>query len=205
MIKLQQLINAGVSPLRAQTFLGPLIAACERFEINTPIRIAAFVAQTRIESNGYTNLEEGLYYRDPARVMNIFKSSVKSLEQARGLIRNGKALANTVYANRMGNGSIESGDGFRFRGRGIIQLTFRGNYAAAAEGTGRPYVEQPELLCQPEDAALASAWYWYANKINAPADLERTDSVTRLINRGMMHAKERRDAYQLARNAFLKP
>lgn len=202
MITIERLVAAGVSLKQAARFLDPLIVACDRYEINTPLRIAAFIAQARVESTNFLNLEEGLFYRNAARILQIFPSKVKSLAQAQTLVGNPRLLANTVYADRYGNGPVESGDGYRFRGAGIGQLTFRDNFAAAAAGTGRPYLTQPELLHEPPDAALSFAWYWSAKGINAPADAGLIDAVTKKINPGMAAKQERRDAYKLSLEAF---
>lgn len=203
MITIAQLTAAGVSGAQAARFVDPLNAACDRFAIDTPRRVAAFIAQCKVESSNFVHLEEGLLYRNAGRILQIFPGTVKTLAQAQSLVGNGKALANTVYANKLGNGNFESGDGFRYRGRGVGQLTFKGNYAAAEAGTGRPYVSQPDLLCSPADAALSFAWFWFANRINVPADAGLIDGCTRIINKGMAAAQERRDAYKLCLKVFV--
>ncbi len=193
MLTLANLIAAGVAPTQARAFLAPLSAACARFAINTPARIAGFVAQCRVESVGFTALEESLYYRDPARIMRIWPSRVTSLQQAQSLARNPQGLANVVYANRLGNGDAASGDGWRFRGRGLKQLTGKANYADAAQALNRPYVTDPDLVAQPEDACMTAAWFWHANKLNLLADSAQWDAITRAVNGpGMLQAAERR-------------
>lgn len=193
MIDLQTLIAAGVAPTQARLFAPHLQPACARFSINTPARMAGFLAQCHVESAGFTALEEGLFYRDAARIMRIFPSSVKSIEQARTLAGNPKALANTVYANRLGNGPPSSGDGWAYRGRGLKQLTGRTNYAAASKGIGRPYVKNPDLVANPEDASLTAAWFWHENGCNELADRQLWDNITRKVNGpGMLQAEQRR-------------
>lgn len=193
MLTLANLIAAGVAPTQARAFLAPLSAACARFAINTPARIAGFVAQCRVESAGFTALEESLYYRDPARIMRIWPSRVTSLQQAQSLARNPQGLANVVYANRLGNGDAASGDGWRFRGRGLKQLTGKANYADAAQALNRPYVTDPDLVAQPEDACMTAAWFWHANKLSLLADSAQWDAITRAVNGpGMLQAAERR-------------
>ena len=200
MLTLPSLIAAGVPPTQARQYLEPLASACARFDIATPARIAGFLAQCRVESSDFTRLEENLWYTTPERIRQIFPSRVKSMADAARLVRNPKALANCVYAGKIGNGNEASGDGFRFRGRGIKQLTGRANYADAAEGLGRPYLEQPDLVAQPEDACLTAAWFWHNVKANILADSAQWDAITRAVNGpGMLQASLRR---QYAEQAF---
>ena len=200
MLTLPSLIAAGVPPTQARQFIEPLAAACARFGITTAARIAGFLAQCRVESADFTRLEENLWYTTPERIRQIFPSRVASMADAARLVRNPKALANCVYAGKIGNGDEASGDGFRFRGRGIKQLTGRENYADAAEGLGRPYLEQPDLVAQPEDACLTAAWFWHNVKANILADSAQWDAITRAVNGpGMLQASLRR---QYAEQAF---
>jgi putative chitinase len=193
MITVANLIDAGIAPTQARQFLAPLSAACARFSINTTARIAGFVAQCRVESAGFTALEEGLFYRDPARIMRIWPSRVTTLQQAQSLARNPQGLANVVYANRLGNGDTASGDGWRFRGRGLKQLTGKANYEDASEALARPYVTNPDLVALPEDACMTAAWFWHTNKCNILADSAQWDAITRVVNGpGMLQRDERR-------------
>lgn len=195
MITLAALIAAGIAPTQARLFLAPLAAACERFAINTPARVAGFVAQCRVESAGFTALEESLYYRDPTRVRAIFPSTVHSIAEAMPLVRNPQALANRVYAERLGNGNEASGDGWRYRGRGLKQLTGRSHYSDAAVELGRPYLEQPDLVAQPEDACLTAAWFWHTIKGNVLADSAQWDAITRAVNGPAMLQADLRRQY----------
>lgn len=181
-ITVEQLVAAGVNPTQAKVFVDPLSAACALFDIGTPLRVAAFVAQCVHESAGFARLEENLFYSDPERIRRIFPSRVSNYAAATALARNPKALANTVYANRMGNGDAASGDGWKYRGRGVIQLTGRNNYSDAAVELGRPYIAQPELVAQPSDACLTAAWFWHCNKLNLLADRQDIRSITKAIN-----------------------
>jgi putative chitinase len=193
MLTLANLIAAGVAPTQARSFLAPLSAACARFSINTAPRIAGFVAQCRVESAGFTALEESLFYRDPARIMKIWPTRATTLQMAQSLTKNPQGLANVVYANRLGNGDTASGDGWRYRGRGLKQLTGKANYVDAAESLNRPYVTNPDLVAQPEDACMTAAWFWHVNKLNILADGAQWDAITRAVNGpGMLQAAERR-------------
>jgi putative chitinase len=203
MIQIASLVAAGIGPTQARLFEAPLQAACARFEIDTPLREAAFVAQCAHESQLFTSLEEGLYYRNPERICAIFHGSVPTVALAQTLACNPKLLANHVYANRNGNHDEASGDGWRYRGRGLIQLTGRANYARAAAALDRDYVGDPDLVLQPLDACLSAGWFWQACKLNALADAKRIDDITRAINgAAMAGAKERRDLFDAALAAF---
>lgn len=187
------LVAAGIAPTQARVFAEPLADACARFEINTPVRLAGFVAQCRVESANFTTLEESLYYTSPERIRKIFPSRVPDLEVAARLARNPKAMANRVYAGRLGNGDEASGDGWRFRGRGLKQLTGRCNYTEAAIALGQPYVERPDLVAEPGGACLTAAWFWHRHGCNTFADSSQWDAVTRVVNGpGMLQAFERR-------------
>ncbi len=193
MLTLAKLIGTGVPPTQARAFLTPLALACERFQIDTPARLAGFIAQCRVESTDFTRLEEGLFYTTPERVRQIFPRTVPSLADAATLVRNPQKLANRVYAGKNGNGNEASGDGWRYRGRGLKQLTGRGNYAAAEKALGRPYVEQPDLVALPEDACLTAAHFWHSVKANVLADSAQWDAITRAVNGpGMVEATLRR-------------
>lgn len=203
MITVASLIDAGIAPTQARQFLAPLSAACARFGITTPARLGGFVAQCRVESANFTAMEEGLFYRDPARIMRIWPTRVTTLQQAQSLARNPKGLANVVYANRLGNGDTESGDGWRFRGRGIKQLTGKSNYSEAAQALNRPYVTNPEMVALPGDACMTAAWFWHTNKCNILADSSQWDAITRVVNGpGMLQRDERRQYSEEGVRAF---
>lgn len=204
MITVASLVAAGLHPTQARQFLAPLVAACTRFDILSAPRLAGFIAQCRVESTDFTRLEESLAYRTPERLRAVFPSSVPSFLDASKLIAAGpRAIANRVYAGRLGNNNEESGDGWRFRGRGVLQLTGRNNYADAAESLGRPYLEQPDLVAQPDDACLVAAWYWHTIKGNVLADSAQWDAITRAVNGpAMLHADLRRQYSEDAVEAF---
>jgi putative chitinase len=198
-----ELIAAGVTPSLARVFADPIRQTFDRFGIDNAPRRAAFVAQAIHESAGFARLEESLYYRKPERIRDIWPRRVPDLAGAARLTRNPKALANRVYADRLGNGSEASGDGWRYRGRGLFQLTGRANYAEAAAALGRPYVAQPELVALPLDAALTAGWYWQRNDLNDLADGSQIDAITKRINGpAMVAADERRSLFDEALLAF---
>ena len=198
-----QLIAAGVQPTQAKAFADPLSAACALFDISTPVRIAGFVSQCVHESAGFTRLEENLFYTTPERICAMWPNRVTSLADAATLCRNPRALANRVYANRMGNGTPDTWDGWRFRGRGLFQLTGRKNYKDAAEALGRPYLTNPDLVAEPSDACLTAAWFWSCNKLNDLADASNVTAITRLINGpALAGLNERKNLFDHAMHAF---
>lgn len=205
MLTVSHLQAAGIAPAQAQAFLAPLSAACARFSISTVDRLAAFIGQCAVESGRFTTLQENLNYTTPERIRAVFPSRVQTQADAQALVRNPQALANRVYALRNGNGDAISGDGWRFRGRGLIQLTGKANYAAAATGLALPLVTNPDLAAQPEGACMTAAWFWSARKLNALADAQRWDDITRAVNGpAMLHAAERK-AITLTLRQALQP
>lgn len=193
MITLAQLIACGIGPTQARTFVDPLNDAFNAYAIDTLPRMAAFIAQAAHESASFTRLEENLFYTTADRIRKVFPSSVPSLVEAGRLVRNPKALANRVYANKNGNGPESTGDGFRYRGRGLFQLTGLANYSAA----GVRYLANPDTVAQPLGAALTAGWFWAAGGMNALADALNIDAVTRKINgKAMLGAGERRAAFE---------
>ena len=194
-ITVETLVAAGIAPTQARQFEDALQFACDRFEINTPARVAGFLAQCRVESEGFTRLEECLYYVTPERIRSVFPNQVASLQQAAQLVRNPRALALAAYSDRLGNGPAASGDGWTYRGRGLVMLTGRNGYSDAATELARPYLEQPDLVAQPADAALVAAWFWRSHHCNELADAGLWDAVTKAINGPAMLQADLRRQY----------
>jgi putative chitinase len=215
MVDVGILVAAGVAPTQARLFALALATACQKWGIaDSPTRLAMFLAQAMHESNCFRDLEEDLFYRDPLRVCKLFSAfdanhdrinQPEEVAAAGAYVGQPQRLANKVYANRMGNGNEASGDGWKFRGRGIFQLTGRDNYHRAAMGTGRPYESIPELVCIPQDACVTAAWFWTVTSCNKLADSGDFDAVTRKINPAMAGATSRRKFYSQARAALALP
>lgn len=174
-----------------------LNTAMAYFDITTAPRMAAFLAELAHESGQMKRLVENLNY-SAQRLMAVWPARFPTLDKAKLYERNPEKLANYVYAKRLGNGDETSGDGWRYRGRGLIQLTGRGNYFAAAQAIGQPLIEQPELLEQPEPAAPSAAWFWKSHGLNELADDQNDDNdtedfktITKRINGGTVGLKER--------------
>lgn len=181
-----------------------LDAAMRRFEIDTPARMAAFSAQLAHESGQLQRWAENLSYRWE-RLRQVFPKYFPSDEAARPFDRKPERIANRVYANRMGNGPESSGDGWRYRGRGPIQLTGRDNYRACGQGIGVNLADDPDLLTAPGPGCLAAAWFWARNGLNALADAGDFVTITRRINGGLNGLAERREFWERAKAAFGVP
>lgn len=179
------------------SFVDALNAAMLRFQIVTPARQAAYIAQAAHESSEFTDLDESLYYTNAERVNAIFKKNFDALDvdEAWGYLNQPERFANRVYANRLGNGDEASGDGWKYRGRGLFQITGAANYAACGRGIGVDLLARPELLIQPQYAALSAAWYFKVNGCNALADLHDIDAITKRINGPAMLGRDERFAY----------
>jgi len=211
---LAHLTAAGVRLAVAERWLEGVRGACLEFGINTPQRIAGFLSQCAHESAGFTMLEEDLRYRavtmatvwptrfaeqepDPKRPG---KTRAKKGADGRNipnkfalaLERKPEMIANAVYSNRMGNGPVESGEGWKYRGRGLKQLTGRDNYTRCAQALKLPLVETPDLLLTPGPAARSAAWFWSTNGCNAFADRGDLEGLTRRINGGLIGFDDRR-------------
>lgn len=194
-----------------EKWLDAIQATCDRFEINTDKRIAAFLAQTAHESGGYTMLEENLNYSDatmaavwPNRFAEVgpdkkpIKEGGKNKPNkfAQALHRKPEMIANVVYSNRMGNGTIESGEGWKYRGRGLKQLTGKDNYKRCGQALGIDLVDRPELLLTPDYAALSAGWFWSANKLGDYADRDDFVGMTKKINGGTIGLADREARYK---------
>jgi putative chitinase len=177
---------------RAAQYAAALTAALSGSTLNTPLRLRHFMAQLAWESAGFRALVENLNYRNPDVLDRTFKS-VQGIDHAKRLIEAGPvAIGNLVYANKLGNGSVESGDGFRYRGRGFIMTTGRSNYASVATYSKIDVVGNPDLLGTPEQAAVAARCFWEDRHVNAAADADNVREVTRVVNGPALHGLEGR-------------
>ncbi len=159
-----------------------LEAARRQSTINTPRRLAAFLGQIFVETGGFKALVENLNYTRPDRLDSLFVH-VRGVEDARALIRRGpEAIANRVYANRLGNGDEASGDGWRFRGSGHKQLTGRANYREIGRLIGMDLEGRPELAREIGTSALIAVKFWDARRCSADADVGDIEEVTRKVN-----------------------
>jgi putative chitinase len=170
------------------------------YEINTPQRIAAFVAQCAHESGGFMVLQENLNYKWQSlrKVFPKYFPTDDIAQQYASKPNKQEAIANRVYASRMGNGPEESGDGWRYRGRGLIQLTGRDNYAWFAASLQISPEEATEYLGTFEGAAQSACWFWETNKLNQWADKGDIVTLTKRINGGTIGLQDRIKHYEHA-------
>lgn len=171
------------------------------YEINTPQRVAAFVAQCAHESGGFKALKENLNYR-AATLRKVFPKYFPTDEMANAYAGKQEMIANKVYANRMGNGPEESGDGFRYCGRGLIQLTGKDNYSWFAASLEMPVEEVPEYLATFEGAVQSACWFWETNNLNVQADAGDIKTMTKKINGGYIGLEDREKHYHHALHVF---
>lgn len=153
-----------------------------KYEINTKERIAGFLSQCAHESSHFTRLEENLNYSSQ-RLLQVFPKYFKNGAEVL-YNRKPEAIANIVYANRMGNGNTSSGDGWRYRGRGLIQLTGKDNYAMFAKEIGKTLEQTVEYLQTKEGALESACWFWKTRGLNSAADKKDVELMTKLINGG---------------------
>jgi putative chitinase len=182
------------------SFVGPLNKACEKFEINSSNRIAMFIAQVGHESGGLNHIKENLNYKAEGltKIFPKYFSDVDPNDYA----HNPEKIANRVYANRMGNGDETSGDGFKFCGRGLIQLTGRENYSKFAQTMNMDIDSAVDYLSTPEGAAMSAGWFWNKNNLNELADAGDVLHVTKKINGGTIGLEERTALYEEALQLF---
>jgi putative chitinase len=192
-------------------WLDAVVQTCQEFEIDTLERIAAFIAQTAHESGGYTMLTENLNYKAatlaacwPNRfaVLGADKKPIKENGKlvptavANSIAGKPELIANLVYSARMGNGPAESGEGWKYRGRGLKQLTGKDNYNRCGQALGVDFVANPDLLLEPLYAARSAGWFWKTNNLSKFADVEDLEGMTKKINGGLIGIADRKARYQ---------
>jgi|688.fasta_scaffold789007_2 putative chitinase len=169
----------------------------DEYQINTPKRIAAFLAQCAHESGGFVFVTENLNY-SASGLMRVFPKYFPTLELAKQYERNPKKIASRVYANRMGNGDEASAEGFKFRGRGILQLTGKDNYFWFGASLDLTPEQASEYLETFEGAAQSACWFWETNKLNRFVDGNDFKGLTRAINGGYIGLADREHHYEIA-------
>ena len=171
------------------------------YEINTPQRVAAFLAQCAHESGGFKALKENLNYR-AVTLRKVFPKYFPNDDLANAYAGKQEMIANKVYANRMGNGDEASGDGFRYCGRGLIQLTGKDNYSWFAASLEMPVEDVPEYLASFEGAVQSACWFWETNNLNVQADAGDIKLMTKKINGGYIGLEDREKHYHHALHIF---
>lgn len=187
-LTVQQLTAIGTTAARAERYLPDLNALLPEHRIDTPLRVAHFLAQVAHESGLLRVVEENLNY-SAARLREIFPKYFTAA-QAQQYANRPQAIGSRVYGGRMGNGPEASGDGYRYRGRGLIQLTGKVNYRPFADWLGVNVVDQPDLVAE-RYAVHSAVFYWTLRAINDPADADDVREVTRRINGGTIGLADR--------------
>lgn len=185
---------------RLSNFIAPLNRVMEKYQINTPIRKAAFLAQIGHESGHFKSIIENLNYSKDG-LLRVFPKYFNEAS-AGAFARKPEMIASRVYANRMGNGDHASGDGWKYRGRGLIQVTGRSNYESFARFIQKPLDETIRYLETFEGACESAGWYWHVNGCNAIADRDDIVALTRKINGGTNGLDDRRKIYARARQVL---
>ena len=196
MITLEQLKKIIPTNKEPQAWLDVLNDILPEYGIDTPKRLAGFLAQTAHESADYKLLEENLNY-SAAQLQKTWPKRFDATTAAQ-FARKPEAIANKVYSDRMGNGSAESGDGWRFRGRGIKQLTGRDNYTAFGKSVGMTAEKAAEYLTTKKGAVESAAWFWKTNNLNRFADAGDIVGLTKAINGGTIGIDDRKKRYTAA-------
>lgn len=209
---IDQLTAAGIKREVAERWLPHVQKAMARFGIESPKQVAAWLAQTAHESGGYTMLTENLNYKAatlaacwPNRFAEMGpdkkpkrneKGALIPTKVAESIAGKPELIANLVYSSRMGNGPAESGEGWLYRGRGLKQLTGKDNVKRCSEAIGVDFVANPDLLIEPEYAALSAAWFWSVNKCGPLADADDFVGLTKKINGGTIGLPDREKRYK---------
>lgn len=184
-------------------YITPLNELMPKYEINTPLRTAHYIAQLAHESASFKYNEENLNYSAKA-LRAVFGKYFKTDKMAEEYARKPEAIANIVYADRMGNGDTASGDGWKFRGRGLIQLTGHDNYEACGKDNGLDLVDNPDPLAKdPFIAVTGAGWYWQSRGLNKYADQDDVKKITKLINGGYNGLEDREEFLERAKKVLL--
>ena len=179
-------------------YIEPINTVAEYYEMNVnPARLAGFLAQTAHESGGYNFIKENLNYSAKG-LMSTFKKYFPTEDLAKQYERKPEKIANRVYGNRMSNGPEESGDGYRFCGRGLIQLTGRANYTKFAQDLEMSLEDTVAYLETPNGAVASAGWFWDNNKLNQYCDSGDFVTLTKRINGGTIGLEDRKHHYELA-------
>jgi len=197
MITPAQLSRLHIDPALAD----PLNATFIKFKIDTDRKQAAFLGQCGHECGNFKIFEENLNYRAET-LMKLWPKRFPTLEFAKQYERNPRKIANSVYANRMGNRDEASGDGYRFRGRGAIQLTGHSSYYHAGQALGVDFVADPDLVATPLYALMTAGWFWSTHGCNELADAMNWVGLTKKINGGTIGLDDRVAHTALALKVF---
>jgi len=183
MLITEALLRTVTTPELAAKWYTALNETCEEFGIDTPFRIAGFISNTAHESAGFKFVKENLNY-SAASLMRVWPTRFPAHEIAQRYAMQPEKIANRAYADRMGNGDEASGDGYRFLGRGLIQLTGKNQYVAYSLACDNEALQHPEIVEQPKYAAESAGWFWNVNKLNTLADAQDVVGMRKRVNGG---------------------
>ena len=196
-----QLVKAGLADAAtAAKVVDALNAAMAKFDISSPARAAAFLAQCAHESEQFTHVQENLNYRAET-LIKVWPQHFNA-ENASRYGHKPEAIANRAYAGHMGNRDEASGDGWKFHGRGYIQLTGHDNYQALGAALGEDLLANPDVVADPKHAALSAAWFWQKHGLNELADKKDFVTITKRINGGVIGLADRQALYARALAVF---
>ena len=195
MIEAKTLIAINVAPVAAEKWAPYLNMTMLKYDINTPQRQAMFLAQVAHESANFRATVENFNYSAEG-LQKVFRKYFSTESIARDYARDPERIANRAYANRMGNGDEASGDGWRFRGRGLIQLTGRTNYALYSLNESNNALMEPESVGRIELASDSAGWFWSTNRLNQLSDTGDIRVVTRRVNGGFNGLNDRQVKYE---------
>jgi len=187
------LLAMGVRPETAGLFAPHLFDAATKWEVSVAA-LPMFLAQLAHESGMFKDMSENMNYANASQIRRTWPKRFANNSAAVAFVRKPERLANFVYANRLGNGDAASGDGWKYRGRGAIQITGKDNYRDAGEALGLPLLEEPELLEEPVHAADAAGWFWKSHGLNRFAS--NINDCTRAINGGLNGLPDRMRLYE---------
>jgi putative chitinase len=190
----EQMLCTITTPELAAKWAIALNETCERFAIDSPFRIAGFISNTAHESGGFKFVKENLNY-SAASLMRVWASRFPTIEIAQQYAMQPEKIANRAYSDRMGNGNEASGDGARYIGRGLIQLTGKNNYVAYSMACDNEALQHPEIVEQPKYAAESAGWFWSVNKLNTLADAQDVQGMCKRINGGFHGLDDRQMKY----------
>ena len=189
------------TPELADKWADALNETCQEFAIDSPYRIAGFISQTAHESAGFKFVSENLNY-SAASLMRVWSIRFPTVEIAQRYAMNPEKIANRAYADRMGNGDEASGDGWKYRGRGLIQLTGKNNYVAYSMACDNEALQKPDIVAEPKYAAESAGWFWSVNRLNLVADTQDIVRMTKIINGGINGLDDRQMKYSKVMSYF---
>jgi putative chitinase len=197
----QQLADAAkIDIAHAEALIGPMNMAIEKADLSTPARIAAFVAQCGHESDSFRFMEENLNYK--AESLCRTWPSHFNAGNAEEYAHQPQKIANRAYANRMGNGDEESGDGWNYRGRGWLQTTGKNGYEELSDATQIDFVSNPDAVATPEGSAVSAVFFWEKHNLNHHVDNNDFVGLTKAINGGTLGLEDRMARFNHAMSVY---